>query len=847
MRYHTLASCSLAVVACVTSSSLLAQQDTRQAVRLPRQPLGVSLQQVAQIFGRNVSASADVVAGKTAKAVDANMTFEQALSVLLEGSGLEVVAAGSGAAVRPKSQRGAGEGEILVTGSRIRGAPVASTRVSVDRESMKDAGQSSAADVIRSIPQNFGGGQNPGIGGNVPANKGADLAGGSSINLRGLGSDATLTLLDGRRLSYDGAFQSVDVSAIPFGAIERIEIVPDGGSALFGSDAVAGVANIVLRRGYDGLETTARLAGSTDGGNFQQQYGATLGKAWTSGSIMAAYEFARSTPITADQRSYAASRSPGVTLYPYLRHHNAALTFRQEIVPDLTFDLVGLYNRRWQKRTLPLNVAGDLDVSRVDSFGRVRSWAVAPTLTWALPADWQVSLAGSYGWNKVYYGGAYVYGDTSIDAGSGTYRNVTENVELSGNGKLLELPGGDAKLAIGAGYRRNQFRRLSTRGVSQHVDEAQESYYAFGELSIPVFGGGNESRLGESLDLSLAGRFERYPGIASVLTPKLGAVYGVSRDVSLKGSWGRSFRAPTLYEQFTPATAYLATAATFGGSSANGETAILLLGGSRDLKPEKSTNWSVSLDIHPRGLAGARLEISYFNIHYRDRIVTPIPSTSRALSDPLYADRVLAYPDLGAQDDVLRRAATFTNLTSSPYDPANVSAIVDNTSINAGRQTVQGIDVLARYSFAVPSGAISTSLNASYIDSEQQIGPGQPVTPLAGTLFNPPHWRGRGELSWAGEGLTVTGAVNYIGPVRDTRGAIPVKVGGMVPVDLTIRYQSTPDGGLLGGIELIASAQNVFNDKPSPIATSLYIDTPYDSTNYSPFGRVLSLTVSKTW
>lgn len=121
-------------------------------------------------------------------------------------------------------------------------------------------------DVIRAIPQNFSGGQNPGVGANLPGGKNLDVGGGASINLRGLGGDATLTLLDGRRLSFDAALQSVDVSAIPFGAIERIEIVPDGSSALFGSDAVAGVANIILRRNFDGLETTARLGGSTDGG-----------------------------------------------------------------------------------------------------------------------------------------------------------------------------------------------------------------------------------------------------------------------------------------------------------------------------------------------------------------------------------------------------------------------------------------------------------------------------------------------------------------------------------------------------------------------------------------------------
>src|SRR3546814_3925747 len=100
---------------------------------------------------------------------------------------------------------------IIVTGSRIRNVPVASPVITLDQESIRDSGQSTVADAVRTIPQNFGGGQNPGIGFNVPEASGADVGGGSSVNLRGLGSDATLTLLNGHRLSYSAAKQSLDI------------------------------------------------------------------------------------------------------------------------------------------------------------------------------------------------------------------------------------------------------------------------------------------------------------------------------------------------------------------------------------------------------------------------------------------------------------------------------------------------------------------------------------------------------------------------------------------------------------------------------------------------------------
>src|SRR3546814_15686596 len=78
------------------------------------------------------------------------------------------------------------------------------------------------------------------------------------------------TLLNGHRLPYGGAFAGIDISAIPVAAVERLEIVPDGASAQYGSDAVAGVANIILRRDFEGLTTPARLGAASPGGQFQR-------------------------------------------------------------------------------------------------------------------------------------------------------------------------------------------------------------------------------------------------------------------------------------------------------------------------------------------------------------------------------------------------------------------------------------------------------------------------------------------------------------------------------------------------------------------------------------------------
>ena len=844
MRYQLLACCSMAAAATMICAPASARADARIEVHLPAQPLSASLRDIGRIFGRNVVSDDAAVRDRMASPVDGNLTFEEAVAASLSGTGLKYSPAGGGVVIGNRAENDADEGGIVVTGSRIRGAPIASTRLTYEREEMRNAGQSSADDVIRAIPQNFSGGQNPGVGANLPGGKNLDVGGGASINLRGLGSDATLTLLDGRRMSFDAALQGVDVSAIPFGAIERIDVVPDGSSALFGSDAVAGVANIILRRNFDGVETTARVGGSTDGGNFQQQYGATLGKVWSSGSAMISGEYGSNSGIWSRQRSYLRDTSAGLEVFPAMHHYNAALTLRQDLGSNLTFDLDGIYNKRQREQTMPLDAAGDLSVSRYDTLSKTDSWALAPSLTLSLPAQWEVTLAGSYGWSKVYYEGTVTYGDTSASVGNGFYRNATANIEVSGNGKIVDLPAGSIKTAFGAGYRRDEFHRETTLGASQFVDKSRDSYYAFGELSVPVIAPEQESALGRSLNLSAALRYERYPGIASVATPKLGLIYDPTMDVTIKGSWGKSFRAATFYEQYTANPGYLEDSYYFGGTSG---TVIDFQGGNPDLKPERSTNWSATLALHPAALDGAELEVSYFDIRYRDRIVTPITYTRQALTNPLYAPYVTLDPTVDQQNDVISRLITFTNLTSGAYDPATVVAIVDNSNVNAGRQNIHGVDILGRYSFDLGAGRMSASVNASYLDSKQQLGPGQDWTQLAGTLFNPPHFRGRGELGWTGGAVTATAALNYIGPVRDVRSTPSIKVSGMVPVDFTLRFHPANLHGPFGGIDVIASIQNVFNDKPDTIATSSFLDTPYDSTNYSPFGRVISLSVTKRW
>jgi len=198
--------------------------------------------------------------------------------------------------------------EIVVTGSHIRGVGVSvGSKVEIiDRAEIDRSGFATTHQVIQSLPQNFQGGVNEDTFG-VGATSSVSQA--SSVNLRGLGADATLTLLNGRRIPIAGRFADfVDVSNIPATAIERIEVLNDGASAIYGSDAIGGVVNIILRDDFEGAETRARFGTVTEGGLQEYQFGQLFGTNWDSGNAMISYEYYKRDPLDSSARKFSATQ-----------------------------------------------------------------------------------------------------------------------------------------------------------------------------------------------------------------------------------------------------------------------------------------------------------------------------------------------------------------------------------------------------------------------------------------------------------------------------------------------------------------------------------------------------------
>lgn len=196
---------------------------------------------------------------------------------------------------------------VVITGSHIRQTDV-ETALPVQvltREDIEHSGVTTVEQLLERVPANvnpfnsaltIGNGTSPGL---------------SSANLRGLGGGSTLVLLNGRRLgnyAFDGA--SVDLNSIPLAAIDRVEVLKDGASAIYGTDAIAGVINFVLRKDFRGVEVAGGYTASEHGGGNEGQLAFSVGvgdPARDGYNVFASFSYQKQQALRAIDRDFASS------------------------------------------------------------------------------------------------------------------------------------------------------------------------------------------------------------------------------------------------------------------------------------------------------------------------------------------------------------------------------------------------------------------------------------------------------------------------------------------------------------------------------------------------------------
>jgi iron complex outermembrane receptor protein len=633
--------------------------------------------------------------------------------------------------------------------------------------------------------------------------------------------------------------------------------VTDGASAIYGSDAVAGVANIILKRSFDGVQASARLGLSTDGGNEQQQYSLATGTDWQSGGFLVSGDFSRSTSILAGDRKFTRVLHPTATLVPSLKQYTAILSGYQQLGNAARFEIDATYMHRDSRLQLASSTTASYLTNGALAQPKITSFSVSPSLAFEIAPGWEGYVEGTYGESRTAVRtGVYSAGNL-IQTALVDYNNILKAGEAGFTGTLLSLPGGPLKIALGGGFRSNTldlFTRsivAGTQRVSADFIRSRDSRYGFAELRTPLIEPDNAMSFIHRLTLSGAIRYEHYDGFGGVATPKVGILYSPVRDIDLKASWGRSFKSPTLFQEFQYKFVALRLATAYGTSTfPSGSTVLHVTGGNPEgLQPERAQNLNFTLAWRPAFLPGAVIEASYFDVDYKDRIVAPISSSLGLFADPNYAHLITRTPTAEQVAATLADApAGLSNQAGVPFDASRVVAIVDGRQRNSSRQAIKGVDLSLRYMFGIGSTSTLTLLGSgSYIESEQILVAGQPTVQLAGTIFRAPHWRARGGMSWQDGGLTVTSYLNYVGGTQDRRITPFADVGSFTTLDATITYRVNAERSPFHQLELALAASNLLNSPPDLIRQSLAIDPTYDSTNYSPVGRFFSLTVRKTW
>lgn len=731
--------------------------------------------------------------------------------------------------------------EVVVTGSHIADIRPISPVTVITLEDINNTGLPDITSAIRALPENFSGGENPGVVGTAGSINGGDSESGmSTVNLRGLGPQNTLVLLDGHRLAANGADGTVDLSSIPTAAVQEVQIETGGASAVYGSDAVAGVVNIILRKNYNGEQTTAYVESTADGGGFIQRYSQLVGRSSDQGGLMLGYQFEGQNVVTAGER--AVSETVGTETYLQPRHKANSLFLAGHY--HLSSSLVGHVEGTYNHGTTQNREDGEDENASLDQFITDAGITYHGDAGRTLDAD--VSEAGDNRYVLVYAPGSPNYIEQQQSGES--------EVTLTGQGELLTLPGARAiEGAAGVGYRKSTLLvpnvSLALGGGAPLREQAQQKVEdAFFELNVPVVPT-SDGVLGlDSMTINGAGRYNHYSDFGASFSPKVGIAYVPIKTITVSGTLGRSFFTPTLDEMYgisegVPYPGY------FFGLPASAEV-LLTAGSNRNLKPQTAATWDATLQWLPRmsALYGLTTRVTYYDIEFHNRINTPIPLITEALN-PEFGPFVIEHPSAAAVNEALSSVSEVENFFGLSTSPNAFSAIVNDELQNITLENVHGVDASVGYVRTFSWGDVTLDAAGSWLSFDQRAFAGQAPFAISGTLFEPPSFKMRDMIGWNrgrwGTSLYVNHVSGELNPVTS-----PISnVGPWTTIDGQLRFIKSDFVSTLKAVELRLSVENISNHSPPRIAPiSTYppgID--FDAANYSAIGRTYAFSVAVSY
>ena len=558
--------------------------------------------------------------------------------------------------------------ELIVTGTRETGRTVAQSLSPIDVLSSDAIAATGVTDIGSALNKLLPSLDFPSSAINGP------LSAVQPIILRGLSPNYVLVLVDGKRyhpsaqINYSttnarGA-QAVDIASIPVSAVDHIEVLRDGAAAQYGSDAIAGVVNIVLKHGAAPGENniTAGAGGYTKGGGDQKQLSGSTAvgfgddqKSWLRVSVNLLDANRSNQYQFGDQSNPAVVAANGGYAYqiygnPGQKTGQAVVNFGVNVQPNIT--LYGYVDASFRDlenygyyRTA--NVAGNVTAVYPDGYlpqmpTHSTDYSAALGIKGSTDSGWHWDLSGVYGLNNIAN-----YVDNSInvalyrDTGSsptsfyvGTWHETQSDVDLDLSKEIpLSFLPRPLTVAFGGGWLRDEFQIGAGDPASYYTDPTgkylggAQTFFGLTPAEAGTFTRNRwagyidlEADLTEKLSAGLAGRYEDYSDAGSARSGKFSLRYQFTDSFALRGTVSNGFRAPSLGQEYyqTISTIINNNVLTQTGTFRTYSPVAVALG-AQPLKPEKSTNFGAGAVWAPTSALSVTLDA--YQIRIEDQIL----------------------------------------------------------------------------------------------------------------------------------------------------------------------------------------------------------------------------------
>ena len=735
--------------------------------------------------------------------------------------------------------------EIIVTGTNIRGVENPTTPVfQLNRDEIQKSGAVSVADLGRLIPQNFASTAPTNTSSGNPFDQaGINNAQGTAVDLRGLGAGSTLVLVNGRRLGNTGLSSFFDVSVLPLSVMQRVDVLTDGASAIYGTDAVGGVVNYITDTSFEGLEIRTRYGDIRGSGN-EFGVGATGGLDWDSGGAFVSFDYAEADRLEIRDRDFVDLdvANPRGTFLPERNEFSIAASLNQNLNERLSAGIDFFYSQS-DRESVGSVFNTDSTATEVDSL------YILSNATYQISDEWIIDGFFDYGSNET---------NSIRESATTSFENIDENsiVTIEGrvSGPLLTLPGGKVSSAIGMSYREEEYD-TPTSATILSGDPKREVISIYGELLAPIVGPQNGVPLVHALDLSVAGRYEDYNDFGDTLNPKFGLRWVVNDQFSIRGTYGESFRAPSLRDTFRqeqvligafPRVFFPNNESIPQNPNAPDGTIVAIagpqLGG---VTEETAEAWSVGIEYQPSFAPRLELEFGYFNAAYTDRV--RITSLGEVLLFSEFNDLLQYNPDPQFVAEVLATpGADLVGALPFDFTPDDFQAFTPNGLINVSEFDVESLDARVQYQRSTAIGDVSTQINASYILTyETRTLPTSESMDTAGLIYRPSDLSLRASLGWAKGPFELFFAVNHRSGTDNDQVAPVESVGRFTVVDIAVTLDAAElfNQSWSENLSLSLTIQNLFDEEP-PFAETLD-GLNYDPANADPLGRVTRVNLRK--